>query len=217
MRLSLGSSEDRRKKKQEEISQSKDDSTPSFAKSPKSFFIELIKIVVIALAISIPIRYFLFQPFYVRGASMEPTFQDSEYLIIDEITYRFSDPERGDVIVVRNPQHESEFFIKRIIALPSETISIEDGVVTIFSNTLIDGLLLEETYLGDGVYTSGTVNIKLDEDEYYVLGDNRSVSLDSRAFGPLEKEYLVGRAWLRVWPFDRFQHFVTPDYQISGM
>lgn len=217
MRLSLGSSEDRTKKKQEEISKSKDDTTPSFAKSPKSFFIELIKIVVIALAIIIPIRYFLFQPFYVRGASMEPTFQDSEYLIIDEITYRFSDPERGDVVVVRNPQHESEFFIKRIIALPGETISVEDGVVIIFNDTNLDGLLLKEMYLGEGVKTSGTINVKLDEDEYYILGDNRTVSLDSRAFGPLEEQYLVGRAWLRVWPFDRFQHFVTPDYQISGI
>jgi len=193
----------------------KKDKVPSFAQSPKGFIIELIKIVLIALVIIIPIRYFLFQPFYVRGASMEPNFYDNEYLIIDEITYRFSDPQRGDVVVIKVPQKKSEFLIKRIIGLPGETIEIKDNQVIINDEGSSEGRVLVEEYLGEGIVTPGLKNVTLGTDEYYLLGDNRPVSLDSRNFGPLLKKNIVGRAWLRVWPFNQFQHFQSPEYNLQ--
>lgn len=193
----------------------KEDTTPSFAQSSRGFIFEIVKIVLIALAVIIPIRYFLFQPFYVRGASMEPSFHDSEYLIIDEITYRFSEPQRGDVVVVRNPQNHSEFFIKRIIGLPGETLEIDDGHVIIVNTSHPRGVALKEPYLEEGIQTSGSKRVPLANDEYYVLGDNRAVSLDSRTFGPLKRKFIVGRAWLRVWPFDEFTHFTLPAYNVS--
>ncbi|MFH0804638.1 MAG: signal peptidase I [Patescibacteria group bacterium] len=186
--------------------------TPTFAQSPRQFVVELVKIVLIALAVIIPIRYFLFQPFYVRGASMEPNFYDSEYLIVDEITYRFSQPARGDVVVVKVPDRRGEFLIKRVIGLPGETVEIRDGGVYLATAAHPDGVLLHEPYLDPILQTYGNHKVALGPAEYYVLGDNRPVSMDSRVFGPLGRDYIVGRAWLRVWPFKDFQHFTAPSY-----
>lgn len=199
------------------LSSKKKEAVPSFAQTPGSFFLELVKIVLIALAVIIPVRYFLFQPFYVRGASMEPNFHDNQYLIIDEITYRFSDPQRGDVIVIKDPSKYSEFLIKRIIGLPNETIEVRDGEVLIVNAQYPSGVVLQEEYLASGMITNGNKKVVLHADEYYVLGDNRPVSLDSRSFGPLTRQHIVGRAWLRVWPFDQFQHFVAPNYDLSTL
>ncbi len=210
MRLTIDESKEEKKeedKKQEEI--------PSFAKSPKAFVIELIKIVIIALVVIVPIRYFLFQPFYVRGASMEPNFYDNQYLIIDEITYRFSEPQRGDVVVVKIPEKQSEYLIKRVIGLPGEKVEISDGEVKVFTTNDSQGSQLKETYLADNTLTFGNKEIELGSDDYYVMGDNRPVSLDSRSFGPIHKENIVGRAWLRVWPFDSLTHFTTPEYNLE--
>jgi len=208
MRLTSGYRNEKEKKKED------NDELPSFAKSKKAFVVEIIKIVVITLAIIIPIRYFLFQPFYVRGASMEPNFHDNEYLIIDEITYRFSDPKRGDVVVVKDPQKPSEFFIKRIVGLPGEEISIQSGEIYISAGSDAKSAILNEGYLNMNVSTSGNITIQLTDEQYYILGDNRSVSLDSRTFGPIPRDLIVGRAWLRVWPFDKFQHFTCPEYNL---
>lgn len=176
------------------------------------FIWELAKIVIISLAIIIPIRVFLIQPFYVKGASMEPTFYDNQYLIIDEITYRFSDPERGDVVVIRYPQDPSQFFIKRIIGMPGEIIEIKDGHVYIKNSKLSDEILLDEPYLDESIATTGEKQIHLGVDEYYLMGDNRPSSLDSRSFGPINRKYIVGKTWVRVWPFDEFHHFNPPVY-----
>ena len=207
MRLTFGGPEpaDKKKKKQ-------DEEIPEFAKSPKGFAIELLKIILIALAIIIPVRYFVFQPIYVRGTSMEPSFYDNQYLIIDEITYRFTEPKRGEVVVVKPVTTQADYLIKRIIALPGETLEIRGGEVVVHNQQYPDGIVLEEEYLGEGVYTSGTKAVTLNSDEYYVMGDNRSVSLDSRSFGPLPEDNIVGRAWLRVWPFEEFSHFAPPEY-----
>lgn len=216
MRLSFGRGESRDKKIREEKKLKHATDVPDFAQSPKKFIFELLKIVLIALAVIIPVRYFLFQPFYVRGASMEPAFHDNEYLIIDEITYRFADPQRGEVVVVKNPDRQSEFFIKRIIGLPGETIEVKSGDVVIFNTSHPLGYILDEPYLADGIVTRGGQRSTLGPEQYFVMGDNRAVSLDSRTFGPLEKGYIVGRAWLRVWPFEEFQHFTPPIYNLNG-
>ncbi|HBU28205.1 TPA: signal peptidase I [Candidatus Uhrbacteria bacterium] len=176
------------------------------------FGLEIIQIVVIAAAIIIPIRYFLVQPFYVRGASMEPTFEDREYLLIDEISYRFQDPVRGDVIVFRYPQDRTQFFIKRIIGLPGDTVRVQDGTVTVIDSAHTNGVVLQESYVSQPI-TLGSEYVTLNPDEYFVLGDNRPASMDSRNFGPIKSEHIVGRVWLRGLPLDRFSIFQTPTYE----
>ncbi len=168
-----------------------------------SFVLEMVKVTLIALAIILPVRYFLIKPFYVNGASMEPTYYNKEYLIIDEISYRFNDPVRGEVVVFRYPRERTQFFIKRIIGLPGERIVISSGVVTIYNNLFPNGITIREPYLESGETTAGNFDISLGEDEYFVLGDNRSASLDSRRFGALPRKEIVGKAWFRGWPIGR--------------
>ena len=159
------------------------------------------KIIVISLAIIIPIRYYVIQPFYVRGASMEPSFDDGEYLIVNEIGYRIGAPQRQDVIVFKYPNDPSQYYIKRIIGLPKETIEIKDGQVIIYNQQYPDGVYLDESsYLGSGQNTWGDLKVTLAADEYFVMGDNRQASSDSRRWGTLKKELIIGRVWLRAWP-----------------
>lgn len=174
------------------------------------FVWEIAKIIIIAAAIVIPIRYFLFQPFFVKGQSMDPNFDNGDYLIIDEITYRFRAPERGEVIVFKYPLDPSNRFIKRIIGLPGETVEIKDGEVMIYNG---DGSQeLEEPYLSGGLITAGDLKITLKEGEYFVLGDNRPYSFDSRRFGPLSEEYITGRVIIRAWPISSISLFGAPAY-----
>jgi len=180
-----------------------------------SFVFELVKIVLISLVIIAPIRYFLIQPFYVKGASMEPNFYDHEYLIVDEITYRFSEPKRGEIIVFKYPKNPQEFFIKRIIGFPGEKIQIKDGGVIIFNEIHPEGFILNEYYLNANLKTHNLSEdiITLEKDEYFVLGDNRNQSKDSRAFGPVHRSFIIGRVLFRGWPFDRIDLFSAPEYQ----
>ena len=163
---------------------------------------DLVKFALIALLIVLPIRLFVAQPFIVRGASMEPTFHNSEYLIVDQLSYRFSEPKRGDVIILRYPKDPSVFFIKRVIGLPGETVELIGGTIVV-SRPDAPALTLTESYLAPerlqneyGVYSLG-------EDEYFVLGDNRRESSDSRSWGVLVRSEVVGRAVLRLLPLSR--------------
>lgn len=170
-----------------------------------SFFWELIKIFLLAMAIIVPIRYFLVQPFFVRGASMEPNFLDGEYLVVDELSYRLREPRRGEVIVFQFPNNPSQFFIKRIIGLPSEHVTIEDSQILIRNERYPSGVLLDEAqYLPSVNQTHGSVSVTLGENEYFVLGDNRSASSDSRTWGALGDDDIIGRAWIRAFPVERF-------------
>ncbi|MDO8621827.1 MAG: signal peptidase I [bacterium] len=172
----------------------------------------MVRVVVVALAIIIPIRYFLIQPFYVKGASMEPNFEDHEYLIIDEISYRLREPQRGDIVVFRYPYDPTQFFIKRIIGLPGERVEIHDGTVRVANTAHPNGFLLSESYLASGVTTPGERIVALGTDEFFVLGDNRRQSFDSKDFGPIPRRAMIGRAWLRGWPIQRFGKFDQPEY-----
>ncbi|MBI2068871.1 MAG: signal peptidase I [Candidatus Yanofskybacteria bacterium] len=175
--------------------------------SPKNeilaFVWETVKVVVISLAIILPIRYYLVQPFFVKGASMEPGFEDGDYILVDELSFRFREAERGEVIIFRFPQQPSQFFIKRIVGLPEETVQIKDNEVTVFNEENPEGFVLEETYLAPEQETLGTMTTKLDDNEYFVLGDNRLQSSDSRRWGPVNRSLIMGRAFLRPWPFTR--------------
>ena len=165
---------------------------------------EVIKFFVFALIIVAPIRMFIAQPFIVQGASMDPTFATGQYLIIDEISYRFEDPKRGDVIVLKYPKDPSKFFIKRIIGLPGETLIIKGGVVSVKGETLKDTAAILEPYVfHTKTDRSDDEIIELGEEEYYVMGDNRAASLDSRTWGTLPEGLIVGRAFIRLFPFDK--------------
>lgn len=180
------------------------------------FIWELIKVTVISLVIILPVRYYLIQPFYVKGASMEPNFFNHEYLIIDQLSFRFRQPERGEVIVFRYPRNPQEYFIKRIIALPGEAIEIKNGKVYIFNDNNLDGVLIDEPYLDEKYLSaySGEEKIFLNDNQYYVLGDNRSSSMDSRSFGPLNEKFITGRVLFRGLPFSRATFFnQIPEYE----
>jgi signal peptidase I len=189
----------------------------SFWKSLGSFVWETLKVVIISLAIVIPVRYFIIQPFYVKGASMEPNFYDHEYLIIDEISYRFRDPKRGEVVIFKSPQNPRQYFIKRVIALPGEKIEIKEKEIFIFNQKYPEGIKIDESKylpLANVNGTLGQVDITLRDNEYFVLGDNRNSSLDSRSFGPITRDKIMGQTWLRGWPFDRFELFKAPGYNL---
>lgn len=178
------------------------------------FIMELLQIVIISAAIIIPIRYFLIQPFYVKGASMEPNFFDHEYLIIDELSYRFRTPERGEIVVFRYPRDPDQFFIKRVIGLPGDTVEISRGEVLITNASNPQGVTLDEMYIDD-IETGGKKKVTLGPGEYYVLGDNRDESLDSRSFGPISTKEIIGRVWVRGLPISRIGTFEIPEYNLN--
>ena len=159
---------------------------------------DLIKFAVIARAIVIPVRMFIAQPFVVNGDSMFPTFHNKEYLIVDEISYIVRNPARGEVTIFRYPNDPSRFFIKRIIGMPNETIEIKNGVVKIINKENPDGFILEEPYLNEKFTTTETFTTG--NDQYFVMGDNRNRSSDSRSWGVLPKKFMIGRAYLRLLP-----------------
>jgi len=165
-----------------------------------AFFLDIIQVVVFAVAIFLFVYLLIFQPHKIKGASMMPNFPDGEYLLTDKVTYRFNGPERGDVIVFEAPTNNGEEFIKRIIGLPGNKVSIKSGSV------FIDGKKLTEPYLSDNIYTSAGrfleegAEVLVPEDEFFVLGDNRSHSSDSRAFSFIGKDKITGRAWFIYWP-----------------
>ena len=154
---------------------------------------ETIKFAIVVGLIVIPIRIYIAQPFIVNGLSMFPTFNNGDYLIIDELSYNFlREPRRGEVIVFRPPLSGSRFFIKRVIGLPGETVEVKDGKV------LVNGAVLSESYHEQVTAIDGVWELK--EREYFVMGDNRGSSSDSRVWGVLPEDNIVGRAFLRLWP-----------------
>ncbi|MDD5146093.1 MAG: signal peptidase I [Candidatus Pacebacteria bacterium] len=177
-----------------------------------SFLWETLKVLIIALVIVVPIRYFLFQPFFVRGQSMEPNFENGDYLIIDELSYRFRSPERGEAIVFKYPQDTTQRYIKRIIGLPGETVEIENGKITIYKENSEPKILNESDYLSLNIQTTGNLKITLGENEYFVLGDNRPVSSDSRRWGTVPKDDIIGRVYLRAWPISALAKIEVPNY-----
>ncbi len=185
-----------------------------------SFLLEVVKVFVWALVIIVPVRVFLFQPFRVQGASMQPNFQNNDYLVVNEFAYKQTevnllgahlftvgttkDLKRGEVVVFRYPKNPQQYFIKRVIGLPGEQIKIADGRVKLFSQGNSEGEILDESaYLPKGLATSGTVEITLSQDQYFVLGDNRANSSDSRVWGPLPKSDVIGKVLIRAWPFEK--------------
>jgi len=172
-----------------------------------SFIWEITKIVVIALLIVVPIRYFLFQPFFVKGQSMMPNFENGDYLIIDEISYRFRSPQRGEVIVFKYPGDPSQRYIKRIVGLPGETVEIKDGKIIIFKDNQ-EQILNESDYLPEALMFIDYPEVVLEKDEYFVLGDNRR----STWRGVVPQKNIIGRVFFRAWPFTALAKIEAPNY-----
>ncbi len=171
--------------------------SPKMRKHAENFW-DLLKFAIIALAIVIPVRMFIAQPFVVSGESMFPTFNDGQYLIVDELSYYLGEPHRGDVVIFRYPNDPKRFFIKRIIGLPDEKITITKGTVTITNKTHPEGFTLSEPYIDEAFPTIGTYTTA--DAEYFVMGDNRNRSSDSRIWGVLPRKLMIGRAYLRLLP-----------------
>lgn len=186
--------------------------------STGALLIEMVKVLALAALVIIPIRTFLFQPFFVQGSSMEPNFDDGEYLVISEFGYKYTkipvlDIEvhpfreliRQEPMVFRFPKDPSQFFIKRVIGLPGESVEIKQGKVYIYNKIHPDGYALDESgYLSPAVKTSDLPKTPVGDSEYFVLGDNRAFSYDSRSFGPIEKTAVIGEVLLRAWPISEF-------------
>lgn len=172
-------------------------SKSKFRKGVDGFW-DLIKFAILALIIVIPIRMFIAQPFIVSGESMVPSFQDGEYLIVDELSYIIGSPKRGEVIVFRYPNDTKRFFIKRIIGMPNEEIKINNGKITIINKENPDGFMLDEPYISESFDT--TISFRTKDNEYFVLGDNRNRSSDSRVWGTLPSKLIIGRAFIRLLP-----------------
>ncbi|MEK9151532.1 MAG: signal peptidase I [Patescibacteria group bacterium] len=183
--------------------------------------LEMVKVFLLAVVVIIPVRVFLFQPFFVQGSSMEPNFEDGQYLVISEFGYKqtdfdfseslsftvdaFKTIERQDVTVFRYPKNPEQFFIKRVIGLPGEAVEIRRGKVIVSNAIHPDGFVLDESaYIGTGTLTQDMPRVALADDEYFVMGDNRMASYDSRSIGPINKDKIIGRVLLRAWPVGRF-------------
>ncbi len=170
-------------------------------KKPKkeNFFLEVVKFTLLSIAIVLPIRLYVAQPFIVSGSSMDPTFADGQYLIIDQISYNFREPKRGDVIVFRYPRDPAKFFIKRIVGLPGDTIVLQENEVAITNSENSEGFILEESFVQQERKYEPK-EITMGDDEYFVMGDNRDSSSDSRYWNALPKSNIIGKAFLRILP-----------------
>jgi signal peptidase I len=187
------------------------DTLPTSTEHPLA---EIIRFSLIAILIVVPIRLFIAQPFIVSGASMETTFHTGEYLIVDQLSYYFHEPARGDVIIFRYPRDPSKYFIKRIVGLPGDTVIIDKGVVSIVDKDHPDGYELVEPYAKE-TPVAPKLKETLADREYFVMGDNRPESSDSRAWGVLQKEKIIGRAWVRLFPPDVADYL--PGWQVPSI
>lgn len=163
-----------------------------------NFWKELVKLVFLSLLIVVPFRLYVAQPFVVEGASMDPTFDTGDYLIVDELTYHFKTPERGSVLIFKYPKDPKKSFIKRVIGLPNETVLVSDGQITIINTTYPQGFVLNEPYVKFN--KEDNLSYVLGTDEYFVLGDNRSASADSRIWGAVPEKNIIGRPIVRFFP-----------------
>ena len=182
-------------------------------KRPFGFLLEIVETLVLTLIIFLVIQTFVAQPYQVKQESMEHTLEPDQYVLVDKLTARFDDYKRGDIVVFNPPaawaQRDGTPFIKRVIALAGDTVEIKDDHV------YVDGVALDEPYIFDAQGTSPTGNQAtwvVPPGDVFLMGDHRANSADSRVFGPVERDRIIGRAWLRYWPFDVFGVLSTPTH-----
>ena len=171
----------------------------------RSLLTELLQFALIVAFVIFPIRIFIAQPFVVNGESMSPTFETGQYLIVDQLTYRFTEPKRGSVVIFKYPKDTSKFFIKRIIGLPGETVQINNGVITIINSENPEGFVYDQDYIS--LKKQDDDDRTLDDTEFYVMGDNRPGSSDSREWGALPEHLIIGRPFTRLLPVAQISLF----------
>lgn len=187
-----------------------------------TFFLEIAETAILAILIFLALYLFLVRPHQIRGDSMLPNFHNGEYLLTEMVSHNLlkKDPQRGEVVVFRSPEQPNLDFIKRIIALPGEKIKLQNGKVFIINEANPEGFLLREDYLGEGTVTEGRRTIKEGEvfevdDGYIVMGDNRERSSDSREWGVIKRENIIGQVWLRYWPPEAVALLRPAEYQLA--
>ncbi|MFA6423412.1 MAG: signal peptidase I [Patescibacteria group bacterium] len=178
--------------------------------------LEVVKTFAIVLLVAFLLRKVIVQPFIVEGSSMEPNFHNNEYLLVDQVSYRLSEPKRGDVVIFKAPTNMEVNYIKRVIGLPGETVEIKDSKIYVNKQELGEPFLTrdEKTYINDSI--DKTLNITLNANELFVLGDNRENSSDSREWGILPQENIIGRVFLIIYPFNDFHWQGRGDLKTSG-
>ena len=182
-----------------------------------STLVDIVETVVVAAAIFVVVYLFLLQPHQVKGASMEPNFRDGEYILTDKISYRFSEPRRGDVVIFKAPTNPNVDFIKRIVALPGEKLEVKNNKIIIFNDENPKGFTLSEPYqvmepIAGGTYLREGKIVEVPADNYLVFGDNRTHSFDSREWGPLPRKSIIGKSWLRYWPLSKISIIKRPQF-----
>lgn len=175
--------------------------TPSKMQSRIAQVVDALKYIFIALVVVIPIRAYVAQPFIVQGNSMYPTLHNHEYLIVNEMVKLTQDYRRGDVVILHYPNDPSRYFVKRVIGLPGETVSFDGTEVTISGPMHEKAFTLSEPYVAESQRKNDHLSRTLSNDEFFVCGDNRSQSSDSRIWGPVPRNYMDGRALVRLFPF----------------
>lgn len=167
-------------------------------KKDHNFWYEVLKFAALVIFVVLPFRALVAQPFMVSGVSMEPTFHNNDYLIVNQLSKRFGSLERYDVVVFKAPSDESKYYIKRIIGLPGETVTVKEGIVTVISHNNNNPIIIDDYYTQGETF--GYTDITLGSEEYFVLGDNRQNSSDSRVWGTLPSENIIGTPFLRLLP-----------------
>lgn len=179
-------------------------------------FFDFLQGIVVILAIMVMIYLFIMSPQEINGASMEPSFHNGEYILTNKIEYKLRDPKRGDVVIFKSPRNKDIDYIKRIIGEPGDRVGLKEG------SFYVNGAKLDETYLSPGTYVSGGNYLRegseiiVSEGRYFVSGDNRGHSSDSREFGPVPKEDFIGKAFFRYWPFSEAGVIAAPVYRLSS-
>ncbi len=177
-------------------------------------FFDFLQGIVVILAIMVMVYLFIISPQEINGASMEPSFHNGEYILTNKIEYKLRDPKRGDVVIFKSPRNKDIDYIKRIIGEPGDRVGLKGGVFS------VNGIPLDEAYVASGTYTAAGNYLRegseiiVPEGKYFVVGDNRGHSSDSREFGPVSKEDLIGKAFFRYWPFSEAGMIAAPSYSL---
>lgn len=174
---------------------------------------DFLQSIVVVMAIMVMVYLFIMSPQEISGQSMYPTFENGEYILTNKIEYKLHEPQRGDVIVFKSPRNKDIDYIKRIIALPGDTLSLQEGKYYLNGKKLAENFLSPDLYTFAGSYLQENIEVTIPSGTYFVSGDNRPHSLDSREFGPIPKEDIIGKALIRYWPVDRAGLIKNPPQQ----
>ncbi|MFI5241103.1 MAG: signal peptidase I [Microgenomates group bacterium] len=164
-----------------------------------AFFLDVLEVIVFAIGIFFFVYLLIMRPHKIKGQSMHPNFPDGEYLLTQRVSYYLGDPEKGDVVVFKPPISDEDEFIKRVVAMPGERVSVRAGKVYVNSELLKEDYLVD-IYTDDGNFLQEGQEFTVPEGQYFVMGDNRPHSSDSRSWGPITKKSMTGKAWLIYWP-----------------